>query len=280
MGERGPDSAGIAIYRDPVASGHSKLCLFAAEPDYDWSALHAELSRRGRHAARAGGPREPRRVRPRSRRAGRAALAARPPSGVARHERRRGDRDLQGDGAAVAVRLALRALRAPGHARPRPHAHGDREPRHDDPLAPFLDRPRPLPRAQRVALEPQPPAHRAAPRRHRVRDRQRLRGGGRLPDLAPRAGRLDRGGARGLHRRARRLLHLRRGNTRRLRRAARPDRVQAGGPRRDRRLGRNGLGVPRDRGASRLRRRGRVGAGTRRGLQLAPGARRAPCRPA
>jgi len=43
MGERGPDSAGIAIYRDPVLSGHSKLCLFAAEADYDWIALHAEL---------------------------------------------------------------------------------------------------------------------------------------------------------------------------------------------------------------------------------------------
>ena len=43
MGERGPDSAGVAVYRDPVPSGHSKLCVFSAEPDYDWIALHAEL---------------------------------------------------------------------------------------------------------------------------------------------------------------------------------------------------------------------------------------------
>jgi glutamate synthase domain-containing protein 1 len=53
MGERGPDSAGIAVYRDPVPAGHSKLCLFAQEPDYDWIALHAEL-----HLA-LGAPHEP-----------------------------------------------------------------------------------------------------------------------------------------------------------------------------------------------------------------------------
>ena len=57
-----------------------------------------------------------------------------------------------------------------------------------------------------------------------------------------------------------------------------PIALQAGGPRRDRRLGRDGLRVPRDRGAPRLGRRGRLGARPRRGLQLAPGARRAPCR--
>ena len=36
--------------------------------------------------------------------------------------------------------------------RARPHAHGDREPRDDRALAPVLDRPRPLPRPQRLAL--------------------------------------------------------------------------------------------------------------------------------
>ena len=53
------------------------------------------------------------------------------------------------------LRRAVRARRLRGHARPRPHAHGDREPRHDRGLAPVLDRPRPLPRPQRLALEPQ-----------------------------------------------------------------------------------------------------------------------------
>ena len=52
-----------------------------------------------------------------------------------------------------------------------------------------------------------------------------------------------------------RLLHVPRRDGRRVRRAARPDRVQARGARRERRLGRDGLGVPGDRRAS--RRRGR-----------------------
>jgi len=47
MSERGPDSAGIAIYRDPVAGGSTKLTALAAEladgESYDWAALAAEL---------------------------------------------------------------------------------------------------------------------------------------------------------------------------------------------------------------------------------------------
>jgi methylamine---glutamate N-methyltransferase subunit A len=43
MAERGPDSAGIAIYRDPVAAGSTKISLFAEDPHYDWSALCDEL---------------------------------------------------------------------------------------------------------------------------------------------------------------------------------------------------------------------------------------------
>ncbi len=73
--------------------------------------------------------------------------------------------------------------------RARPHADGDREPRHDRALAPVLDRPRPVPRAQRLAVEPQPPAARAAARGDPLPDRQRHRGRSRLPDLAPARGR-------------------------------------------------------------------------------------------
>jgi len=44
MGDRGPDSAGVAVYRDPVPEGASKLTLFSAHPDQDWLGLCAELS--------------------------------------------------------------------------------------------------------------------------------------------------------------------------------------------------------------------------------------------
>jgi methylamine---glutamate N-methyltransferase subunit A len=44
MGDRGPDSAGIAIYRDPAPTGMSKLTLFSADPLEDWDALRAELA--------------------------------------------------------------------------------------------------------------------------------------------------------------------------------------------------------------------------------------------
>lgn len=43
MGDRGPDSAGVAVYRDPAASGASKLTLFSPDPLEDWDALAAEL---------------------------------------------------------------------------------------------------------------------------------------------------------------------------------------------------------------------------------------------
>ncbi len=42
MSERGPDSAGVAIYRDPVDTAHLKVSLFAAA-NYDWDELKAEL---------------------------------------------------------------------------------------------------------------------------------------------------------------------------------------------------------------------------------------------
>ena len=53
MSDRGPDSAGVAVYRDPAPSGSSKLTLFSADPLQDWEALADEL----RHAF--GGSPEP-----------------------------------------------------------------------------------------------------------------------------------------------------------------------------------------------------------------------------
>ena len=44
MSDRGPDSAGVAIYRDGVELGASKLTLFSSDRLQDWDALAAELA--------------------------------------------------------------------------------------------------------------------------------------------------------------------------------------------------------------------------------------------
>ena len=43
MTERGPDSTGVAIYRDAVGSGSAKLTLLAPDSDYSWEALNLNL---------------------------------------------------------------------------------------------------------------------------------------------------------------------------------------------------------------------------------------------
>ena len=43
MSDRGPDSAGVAVYRDPAQPGSSKLTLFSPDPREDWNALGREL---------------------------------------------------------------------------------------------------------------------------------------------------------------------------------------------------------------------------------------------
>jgi len=55
MNDRGPDSAGVAVYRDPAPSGASKLTLFSADPREDWRALALELGKEF-----GGDPSEPR----------------------------------------------------------------------------------------------------------------------------------------------------------------------------------------------------------------------------
>src|SRR5687768_4967708 len=44
MCDRGPDSAGIAVYRDPAPPGSSKVTLFSADALQDWDALAGELA--------------------------------------------------------------------------------------------------------------------------------------------------------------------------------------------------------------------------------------------
>ena len=44
MGDRGPDSAGVAVYRHPAAAGWSKLTLYSAAAGEDWNALSGDLA--------------------------------------------------------------------------------------------------------------------------------------------------------------------------------------------------------------------------------------------
>src|SRR5690606_22836675 len=44
MSERGPDSAGIAVYHKAVAPGQSKLTAFHADPAYPWRQVGGDLA--------------------------------------------------------------------------------------------------------------------------------------------------------------------------------------------------------------------------------------------
>jgi amidophosphoribosyltransferase len=44
MSDRGPDSAGVAIYRDPAPPGWSKLTLYVDDPGYDWNPVASGLA--------------------------------------------------------------------------------------------------------------------------------------------------------------------------------------------------------------------------------------------
>ena len=46
MADRGPDSAGVAFYRNPVPEGWTKLTLFSPDDDEDWGALSDSLAAR------------------------------------------------------------------------------------------------------------------------------------------------------------------------------------------------------------------------------------------
>ena len=45
MSSRGPDSAGVAVYRDPAPSGSSKLTLYSSDAGESWDAVRDSLSR-------------------------------------------------------------------------------------------------------------------------------------------------------------------------------------------------------------------------------------------
>jgi methylamine---glutamate N-methyltransferase subunit A len=55
LSDRGPDSAGVAIYRDPAPSGSSKVSLFSPDPEQDWTGVRDALA--GAFGAGAPAPR-------------------------------------------------------------------------------------------------------------------------------------------------------------------------------------------------------------------------------
>ena len=44
LSDRGPDSAGVALYRNPAPPGQSKVSLLEPAPGYDWTGVHEELA--------------------------------------------------------------------------------------------------------------------------------------------------------------------------------------------------------------------------------------------
>jgi glutamate synthase domain-containing protein 1 len=50
MSDRGPDSAGVAVYRNPAPAGQTKITLYSADPAMHWGALCDELAEQFGHA--------------------------------------------------------------------------------------------------------------------------------------------------------------------------------------------------------------------------------------
>ena len=162
MNDRGPDSAGVAVYRDPAPSGSSKLTLYSADPQENWAEVAAVLE------AAFGGFPDP------SVRASHAVFVVDADAAEAETWVRKNRPDLRvmSAGAVIEiykeigparVRGGIPADRPPRDARVGAHAHGHREPGDDRGISSFLDRLRPLPRSQRLAVEPQSSARESAP---------------------------------------------------------------------------------------------------------------------
>ena len=272
MDDRGPDSAGVAVYRDPAPAGWSKLTLYSAD-DADWErvrrareAFGAAEHRRAARAAR-------RRARRGRRRRGRG-LGAGAPSRAAGDERRPRDRDLQGGRPAARLRRA-RSASPTSRARTASATRGWRPRAASRRRARTRSRPATTSASCTTARSRTTTACAAKLRREGIEFQTendtevaagyltwRLREGASLEQALE--GCLDDldgfytflvGTADG-------FAVLRD-----------PDRLQAGGARRDRRLGRDGVRVPRDRGAARRGRRAHLGAGAVGRLRVGEGAR-------
>jgi glutamate synthase domain-containing protein 1 len=45
LAERGPDSAGVAFFRDPAPAGSCKVSVFSPDPEYPWREVEGELAK-------------------------------------------------------------------------------------------------------------------------------------------------------------------------------------------------------------------------------------------
>ena len=184
MTNRGPDSAGVAIYRDPVGKDELKLTLAHTDREF-------RLGRRSRRRHRRCRRRHQRRTignhcvltTKARRRTVRAFLATDHPGvrivGAGRKIEIFKEVGLPKDVAEDYDLEAAHGSHIIGHTRMATESAVTTAGSH-----PFATGHGPLPRPQRLAVEPQPAAAMAAQaRRHRVPDRERHRGRGRLSHL-------------------------------------------------------------------------------------------------
>ena len=257
LSDRGPDSAGIAIYGAPSGNAGQDHHPVGRRRSAISRGLDAELgkaigapvsvavkidARRGR---RCQPTRSTRRARPSSRCG--PASASWAPARSSRSTRRSACRRTVVDRFDVAQHGR--------HARHRPYPHGDGIGGDDDGRASVLDRRRPVPGAQRLAVQPQQCAPRADPRGHDIRDRERHRGRRRLSLVEDGARQESRRGA-GRQRSSDLdgFFTFVVGTKNGFGVRARSDRLQAGRDGRDRPVCRLRLGIPRARQPARHRR--------------------------
>ena len=127
MSDRGPDSAGVAVYRDAAPDGWTKLTLYSSDPAFDWGQVgrRAFVDVRERHAV--------------------VLLEAEVAEAEASVRSRFPGLRVMSAGRVIEIYKEVgpprdfadrvQAARVRGHARPRPHADGDREPSHHRGLA-------------------------------------------------------------------------------------------------------------------------------------------------
>jgi hypothetical protein len=149
-----PDSAGVAVYRDPAPSGSSKLTLYSADPHERWGAVRDGLCDAfGTCASRACARATPSSSSTPTRRC--RAVGARQPAGPPVMSAGRVIEIYKETGLPEEFARAFALEDFRGRTRSA-HADGHREPRDDRGLAPVLDGLRPLPRPQRIVVQPQP----------------------------------------------------------------------------------------------------------------------------
>ena len=166
LSDRGPDSAGVAFYRDPAPGRlvQGLAALAVRRPALGCGRRRARRHLRPRLAAERA--RHARHVRDRHRGRGCPGLAVRAPPRADADERRALDRDLQGGGprrwssCGASRSTEIGGSHALGHTRMATESRVTTEHSH-----PFSTGPRPVPRAQRLAVEPQPPAPHRSPAR-------------------------------------------------------------------------------------------------------------------